>query len=1028
MTFQFSDHPEVSNQVQRHLKESAARDLRNEWDNYVSTVMSAAEQALAIFASELQRQANISLDRILLFFSDQDLGRELGQILRNRAPNTEELIAVFYDTTEASEISRDQILAATLAMIREFLGGLSADERLASLADSTSKEFLEVLRLQQKHQPQGESALRSDNDSTRIDAETIQANNVVSGIQIQVNTPINAGNVKLDSLRSAYLNNLFESLRYVNISAVNPGLRNNTPLIHLDALYTSLFTKSSSEDPGAGEHQPQSSVLHRCIAEDRVILLGGPGSGKSTFVSFLAMCLAGEQLGRREADLSRLFRGESFSEWEIGKLNGRIPVRVVLRELIARKPALSRESLSAESLWEFVSAELSANGLADYGEELREELLTQGGIVLFDGLDEVPDADMRRTQIVRAISDFSRSFYKCRIIVTCRTYSYGQKNWALDDFWKYYIAPLSVPQMAEFVQNWYVHIGEASKLKSPEIVKRTNRLQKAIYENARLQELGGNPLLLTLMCTLHAWRGGDLPESREELYRDAVQLLLEWWEGVRLARNLDGSLAISSPSLTEWLSVRQDEVLRLLSRLAFEVHAAQPEASDAGMISESELIFGLTQISRNRDVRPQRLIEYLLDRTGLLISPGIGLYTFPHRIFQEYLAACHLAENDFPDRVVDLLLDDPSRWLEVILLVAARIRREMPSILWALAEALCFENPPDSPLPSRESQASIVAAQILAESDTQLVSVSRQHLEKIDRVRAWNTRILASDNLPLIERLRAGRYLAKLQDRRPEVMSLDRMQFCYISPSSWFTGRGNRPKEETQEEKARDLRSIDYPYWIGRYPVSVAQVRELIGSQDWEPEWANLVNGPAEFASLAETLDLVARLAARWSSIFAWPSSFSLHVARDSEWEMACRGGVHVPEQPLVLPVSELIAADWSPPALKMNPEPHRLYPWGSQANRELLLCSQTALEWESSPLGCVPGGRSPYGAEEMVGTVKEWVTDPMRQEMPRLGDSLRGGSIKDNISECTCTSRQTATGNGTDRGGFRIVISFSRL
>ena len=94
-------------------------------------------------------------------------------------------------------------------------------------------------------------------------------------------------------------------------------------------------------------------VLQR---ERMLVLLGGPGSGKSTFVNFVALCMAGEMLRATAINLETLTapippEPDSRDEeprpqrWDHGAM---LPVHVVLRDLASELPAPGMESIPIE--------------------------------------------------------------------------------------------------------------------------------------------------------------------------------------------------------------------------------------------------------------------------------------------------------------------------------------------------------------------------------------------------------------------------------------------------------------------------------------------------------------------------------------------------------------------------------------------------------------------------------------------------------------------------------------------------------
>ena len=503
------------------------------------------------------------------------------------------------------------------------------------------------------------------------------------------------------SLRAAYLHRLARQLYRLPLSGVDPKVATGKGSrdLELAAVYTALMTQRPETEGDVkrkrGEGHPKESsrrlsALAVLNKERRLALLGDPGSGKSTFVNFAGLCLAGEELDDPTVNLTLLTaplpmedeqdRFENEKEfrpqaWGHGFL---LPVRVVLRDFAARGLPAKGRPADGSTLWNFIVSELG-EVLKEYVPYLKKTLQEEGGLILLDGLDEVPDADRRRVQVKQAVQGFEADFGRCRFLITSRTYAYQRQEWKLEGFSEAVLSPFTPDQIGCFIDRWYVHMAVIRNWNAGDAAGKAALLKAAVQRSPRLADLAASPLLLTLMASLHAWRGGSLPDRCEELYHDAVDLLLDQWEGPKVVLDAEGQPAVRQPSLAQWMAVDRSVMRSELNRLAFEAHRDQPDLVGTADIAQEKLVCGLMNVSRNPEVNPNQLIEYIRDRAGLLAERGNKVYAFPHRTFQEYLAACHLTDVDFPDEVARLLKVDPQRWREAVLLTGAKARRGTPA-------------------------------------------------------------------------------------------------------------------------------------------------------------------------------------------------------------------------------------------------------------------------------------------------------------------------------------------------------------
>ena len=834
------------------------------------------------------------------------------------------------------------------------------------------------------------------------------------------------GEVDPEALLLTYLKQVVADTSTLNLTGVDRKTMSEREEARLElaAVYTALDTVAAIEPEARGnrarrpadglEERRRQPVLAFAAAAPYAALLGDPGSGKTTFTNYLALCLAGEMLGLRQANLATL--GEA---WTPGAL---LPVRVVLREFAAQ---LNSGAAHDGRLWDFIVRRLGQN-LAGFAPFLQKHLLEQGGLLILDGLDEVPEANQRRVTVKQAVMAFKRQFPQVRVLLTSRTYAYQRQEWRLPDFAEAVLADFDPDQIDAFVDRWYVHMAQVRRGLT-DAPGRAELLKQAIRRYRYLAELAPRPLLLTLMASLHAWRGGHLPEDRQQLYEESVDLLLDIWEQPKVIYDDAGKQIVQAESAAEWFRAPREQVRKALDQLAFQVHGEQATLSGAADIDEARLVGALLRAADNPDLRHQRVVEYIRDRAGLLTNRGEGVYSFPHRTFQEYLAARHLTVDNFPAQLVRLVRGDTERWREVLLLAGAKVGRGTPFAVWSLAQRLCpQECAPAVAAVAADTDwwAALLAGQLLLETGIYAAPQDVTERATLALVRGWLAALVSGGKLPPPDRHQAGIALGRLGDPRPGVGVKDGLPAIAWQPvdaGPFLMGSDKRKDSRAYDDELRQFTCtlIRQPYRISRYPITVAQYQAFIDAQGYDREdlWTQSgwqwrrqkrVSGPRQFAEVFQTPNHP-QVGVSWYEATAFCTWLSRELG-----------------QPVRLP-SE---AEWERAARHTD---GRSYPWGDAFDQTA--CNNGFLNLgSSSSVGIFPTGDSVCGTADMSGNVWEWTATKAGgnyqnyapDDYPEGSASrpLRGGSFDLNgvyLVRCACRYRTSPDSMGSNVG-FRVV------
>ncbi|MEG4068323.1 NACHT domain-containing NTPase [Microcoleus sp. Pol11C2] len=366
-------------------------------------------------------------------------------------------------------------------------------------------------------------------------------------------------------------------------------------------------------------------------SHSKLMVLGKPGCGKTTFLKHIAI-----QCDRAKFEANK------------------IPIFISLKNFA---------EITNLDLLEYISDEI-----ASYGVEARsqtESVLSQGrGLILLDGLDEVPESDS--DAVVRQIRQFVQKYYNNQFIITCRIAA-AKYRFHDEAFTCVEVADFNCEQTAAFAKNWFAAFSqnlEAGKALASQFVD-TLTLQK----NQQIRELAVTPILLNLTCLVFQAKA-DFPSNRAKLYDEGMEIMLRKWDETRgiqrdeVYRDLNFS--------------RKQYLLAFVAAITFEQGDYFFEKNTVQQLI-ADYLANLPDATTDRvqlEMDSEVVLKAIEAQHGLLVERARGIYSFSHLTFQEYLTATEIVHNSAPQALGKLVSHlTEKRWREVLLLAVGMLQK-----------------------------------------------------------------------------------------------------------------------------------------------------------------------------------------------------------------------------------------------------------------------------------------------------------------------------------------------------------------
>jgi len=249
-----------------------------------------------------------------------------------------------------------------------------------------------------------------------------------------------------------YYENIVHDFQWLDIAGIDNNRAFQIPLSDMYVRLRVMLDEDAQTEPSSDFHDNGPINIQTALEHyRRLVIVGDPGSGKSTFLKFIALMIARSVLN-----------DDAVLALETLNLELPLPIPIFVSCWDLSDYIRKREAATISALTDFIAERFTAMGCEITTDALQHMLNAGSCCLLLDGMDEVPP-EQGPALVSRLFETCVVTYPENRYVITSRVRAYTGDTILREGFTRCDIQEFNQEDRGEFLRNWFALLFKVSR-------------------------------------------------------------------------------------------------------------------------------------------------------------------------------------------------------------------------------------------------------------------------------------------------------------------------------------------------------------------------------------------------------------------------------------------------------------------------------------------------------------------------------------------------------------------------------------